>query len=94
MTAEMSVPRKQRQTYSMREEKVEEEFRFWLWSLNPRVLKAIVKANGFDPGEISQRWTEPDKFVELIADQTAARLRRGSAFLTSKILKDNQGGDV
>jgi hypothetical protein len=58
------------------------------------VLKAIVKANGFDPGKTSQRWTEPDKYVELIADQTAARLRRGSAFLTPKTSKDEEAGDV
>lgn len=63
----------------------EEEFRYWLRSLNLRVLKAIVKANGFDPGKTSQRWTEPDKFAALIAEQTAARLRRGSAFLGPKI---------
>jgi len=69
-------------------EKGEEEFRFWLRSLNLRLLKAVIKANGFDPGKVSQRWTEPDKFVELIAEQTAARLRRGSAFLTPKPLKD------
>jgi hypothetical protein len=70
--------------FAVQKEKGEEEFRFWLRSLNLRMLKAVVKANGFDPGKISQRWTEPDKFVELIAEQTAARLRRGSAFLTSK----------
>jgi hypothetical protein len=65
-----------------------EEFRFWLRSLDLRTLKAIVKVNGFDAGKASQRWTEPDKFVELVADQTAARLRRGSGFLPSKVLGD------
>ena len=80
--------------FAVRQEKGEEESRFWLRSLSPRVLKAIVKANGFDPGKTSQRWTEPDKFVDLIAEQTAARLRRGSAFLTSKTSKDDQAGEV
>jgi len=61
-----------------------EEFRYWLRSLDLLTLKAIVKANGFDTGKASTRWTEPDKFVDLIADQTAARMRRGSAFLPSK----------
>jgi hypothetical protein len=74
--------------FAIHQEKGEEEFRFWLRSLNLRVLKAIVKTNGFDPGKASQRWTEPDKFVELIAEQTAARLRRGSAFLTAKTPKE------
>jgi hypothetical protein len=64
--------------------KGEGEFRFWLRDFDLSTLKAIVKANGFDPGKNSQRWTEPDKFIALIVDQTAARLRRGSTFLPSK----------
>jgi len=70
------------------QEKGAEEFRYWLKSLNINVLKAIVKTNGFDPGKTAQRWTDPDKFTMLIADQTAARLRRGSSFLGPK----SQGG--
>jgi len=66
------------------QEKGETEFRFWLRDFDLATLKAIVKANGFDPGKNSQRWTEPDKFIVLIAEQTAARLRRGSAFLPPK----------
>lgn len=63
------------------QEKGENEFRFWMRDVDLSTLKAIVKANGFDPGKVSQRWSEPDKFVALIAEQTAARLRRGSSFL-------------
>lgn len=66
------------------QEKGETEFRFWLREFDLPTFKAIVKANGFDPGKKSQRWTEPDKFIALIAEQTAARLRRGSAFLPPK----------
>jgi hypothetical protein len=66
------------------QDKGEPEFRFWLRDFDLPTLKAVVKANGFDPGKNSQRWTEPDKFIALIAEQTAARLRRGSAFLTPK----------
>jgi hypothetical protein len=62
----------------------ESEFHYWLRDFDLPTLKAIVKANGFDPGKTSQRWTEPDKFIALIAEQTAARLRRGSAFLPPK----------
>jgi hypothetical protein len=80
--------------FAMCQEKGDQEFRFWLRSLNPRLLKGIVKANGFDPGKTSQRWTEPDKYVELISEQTAARLRRGSAFLTPKGSKDEEPGDA
>jgi len=66
------------------QDKGETEFRFWMRDFDLPILKAIVKANGFDPGKIAQRWTEPDKFIALIAEQTAARLRRGSSFLPPK----------
>jgi hypothetical protein len=58
-----------------------EEFRFWLRASPISQLRAIIKANGFDPEKKSARWREPDKLTGLIAEQTAARLRRGSAFL-------------
>ena len=58
-----------------------EEFRFWLRASPVPQLRAIIKANGFDPEKKSARWTEPDKLIGLIAEQTAARLKRGSAFL-------------
>jgi hypothetical protein len=61
-----------------------DEFRFWLRDFSLPVLKAIVKRNGFDPARATQRWTEPDKFVTLITEQVRARLKRGSAFITSK----------
>ena len=66
------------------QEKGESEFRFWVRSLDVPTLKSIIKANGFDPGKASQRWTDQDKFVALVADQTVARMKRGSAFLSPK----------
>ena len=66
------------------QEKGEEEFRFWLRNFDVAMLKAIVKANGFDSAKISQRWNDPDKFIILITEQTIARLKRGSAFLPQK----------
>ena len=66
------------------QEKGEEEFTFWLRSLDLPMLKAIIKANGFDPAKASLRWREPDKFIALIVDQAVARLRRGSAFLPGR----------
>jgi hypothetical protein len=70
-------------------EKGEEEFTFWLRSFDLATLKSIVKANGFDPAKASLRWREPDKFVALIAEQTQARFRRGSAFLPSRERQDD-----
>jgi hypothetical protein len=45
---------------------------------------ASAKISGFDPAKVSSRWTEPDKFVALISEQSIARLKRGSAFLPPK----------
>ena len=67
------------------EAKGESEFRFWLREYDFATLKSIVKVNGFDPGKNSQRWTEPDKLIDLIVEQTVARLRRGSTFLPLKV---------
>lgn len=63
----------------------EEEFRFWLRSFDLATLKAIVKSNGFDVTRSSQKWTDPDKFINLIVEQASARLRRGSSFLPGSI---------
>jgi hypothetical protein len=64
--------------------KGEDEYRFWLRDFELLTLKKIIKINGFDPGKKSQRWTEPDKLIDLIVEQTSARLRRGAAFLPQK----------
>jgi hypothetical protein len=66
---------------SILEEKGEEEFRFWLRAFDLSTLKAIVKSNGFDVTRSSQKWSDPDKFINLITQQASARLRRGSGFL-------------
>ena len=70
--------------FAAREQKGDDEFRFWLRSLTIPILKMIIRVHGFDPGKVSRRWTEPDKYVGLIADQMAARLRRGSGFLPTR----------
>ena len=61
--------------------KGELEFGFWVRTLDIPTLKAVIKRNGFDPGKASQRWTDPDKFVGLVIEQTLARMKRGSSFL-------------
>jgi hypothetical protein len=40
--------------------------------------------NGFDHAEAAQHWTDPDKFVALVADQTISRMKRGSASLSTR----------
>jgi len=70
--------------------KGEEEFRFWLRSIDLPELKAIIKMHGFDPGKAAQHWTDPDKFLALVADQTISRMKRGSAFLRPKAAPSQQ----
>jgi hypothetical protein len=74
--------------FTVLQEKGEIEFGFWARTLDIPTLKAIIRTNGFDPAKASQRWTDPDKFVALVVDQTLARMKRGSAFLPPK--SDNQ----
>ena len=69
--------------YAEHQRRGEEEFRFWLKGLDLASLKLIVKANGFDVTKTSRRWTEPEKFANLIVEQMRARLKRGSSFITS-----------
>ena len=70
------------------QEKGEVEFGFWVRTLDIPTLKAVIRTNGFDPAKASQRWTDPDKFVGLVIEQTVSRLKRGSSFLPPK--SDNQ----
>jgi hypothetical protein len=67
--------------FAIFQEKGELEFGFWVRTLDIPTLRAVIKKNGFDPGKASQRWTDPDKFVRLVIEQTVARMKRGSAFL-------------
>jgi hypothetical protein len=66
------------------QEKGEVEFGFWVRTLDIPTLKAVIRTNGFDPAKASQRWTDPDKFVGLVIEQTVSRLKRGSSFLPPK----------
>jgi hypothetical protein len=51
-----------------------------LASLDLASLKAIVRAYRIDPARISARWTAPERIIELIVEQTQARLNHGRAF--------------
>ncbi len=66
------------------EERGEEEFRFWLRTLDIPTLKAIIKVYGLDAAKASTRWIDKDKFMTLVAEQTIAQRKRGSAFLPPK----------
>jgi hypothetical protein len=81
---DVSIP----DVFAALQEKGEAEFGFWVRTLDVPTLKAVIRANGFDPAKASQRWSDPDKFVGLVVEQTMARLKRGSSFLPPK--SDNQ----
>ena len=66
------------------QERGAEELGFWLRTFDLQTLKVVIKQNGFDPGKVATRWTDKDKFVALIVEQTLARLKRGTAFLPAK----------
>lgn len=70
--------------FAVLQEKGESEFGFWVRTLDIPTLRAIIKKNGFDPAKAAQRWTDPDKFVGLVMEQTLSRMKRGSAFLPPK----------
>jgi hypothetical protein len=55
-------------------------FGYGRWISN---LKAVINQSGFDPGKVAVRWTDHDKFVALVVEQTQARLTRGAAFLAT-----------
>jgi hypothetical protein len=70
--------------FAIFQEKGEQEFAFWVRTLDIPTLKAVIRTNGFDPAKASQRWTDPDKFAALVIEQTGARMKRGSSFLPPK----------
>jgi hypothetical protein len=84
------APKEVPDVLSALQQRGESEFRFWLRDFDLQTLKAIVKVNGFDVARLSQRWTDPDKFIVLIAEQAAARLRRGSGFLPERSASEKQ----
>jgi len=65
------------------QEKDESELGFWARSLDIPTLKAVIRATvGLAKG--LQRWTNQEKFVVLVIDQTVVRMSRGSALLPLK----------
>jgi hypothetical protein len=59
----------------------EAEFRLWLRDLSVPVLRALIRANDFDPVRRTSKWREGEKLATFIADGLRARMARGSAFI-------------
>ncbi len=49
-------------------------------ALDLSTLRVIVRAHRLDPARISARWTNRDRVIALIIEQTRARLNHGKAF--------------
>jgi hypothetical protein len=58
----------------------EQGLREALAALDLSSLKAVVRAFRLDPARISARWTASEQVIELIVEQTVARLNHGRAF--------------
>jgi hypothetical protein len=58
----------------------EQGLREALAALDLAALKAILRAYRLDPARIAARWAAPERIIELIVEQTMARLNHGRAF--------------
>jgi hypothetical protein len=57
------------------------DFRLWLRDLPVPVLRALIRANDFDPVRRTSKWKEGEKLATFIADGLRSRMARGSAFI-------------
>ena len=59
----------------------EEGFRLWLRDVPVPVLRAVIRAQDFDPTRRTAKWIDASKLATFIADNLRARLARGAALL-------------
>jgi hypothetical protein len=59
----------------------EADFLVWLRDLAVPVLRALIRANDFDPVHRTSKWKDGEKLATFIADGLRARMARGSAFI-------------
>ncbi len=60
----------------------EAEFRLWLRDQSIPSLRAVISSEDIDPTRRTAKWKDAEKLAEFIADSLAARLSRGSAFMS------------
>ena len=60
----------------------EAEFRLWIRHQSMPVLRTVISSEDFDPTRRTAKWKDAEKLGEFIADGLAARLSRGSAFMS------------
>ena len=60
------------------------DFRLWLRDQPIPTIRAVIRAQDFDPTRRTSRWMDPEKLADFIAESLRARLSRGSAFIGAK----------
>ena len=58
----------------------EDVLRLRLAELNVEELKDVVAEHGMDHSRLALRWRRPERLIELIVEETQARLTKGDAF--------------
>lgn len=62
----------------------ETNFRLWIRDRPISLLRAIIRAQDFDPTRRTSKWKEVEKLADFIADNLRARLSKGAAFIRSE----------
>lgn len=58
----------------------EDTLRIHLAELSVEELKDVVAEHGMDHTKLAMRWRRPERLIELIVNETKARLAKGDAF--------------
>lgn len=60
------------------------DFRLWIRDQPISLLRALIRAQGFDPSRRTTKWKEGEKLADFIYESLRARLSKGSSFIRSK----------
>ncbi len=62
----------------------EADFRLWLREQPIPTLRALISKHDLDATRRTNKWREPEKLAEFIAEHMRSRLTRGAAFLGAR----------
>lgn len=68
--------------------RTDEALNAWLGTLDIPTLKGLIRKYDLDSSRRSSKWSDHQKFAKLIAEKVRARVRRGSAFLSTEAPED------
>ena len=61
----------------------EKGFRLWLRDQPIPTIRAVIRAQDFDPTRRTVKWKDAERLADFVADGLRARLSRGSAFIST-----------